>query len=182
MPNRTRPPLKGSGKDQVSTRRQCRKLLPVIMGARSNSAPPPTKVAATDMHQLTPRVRARAVCREAPSRGMQSRDSQRDVTQHRGNSQDRYAGKVIQDASRFDAIEVHEVCEFLGAGGETYSEADCDSGQVTTYSVYAHLKNGGIDCCGDFGRREEALNYGIELAGENRWPLYDHTATIRRTE
>src|SRR6202021_1534806 len=83
-----------------------------------------------------------------------------------------YAGMVIDDPSRFDAIEVHDVSEFSDPEGSSYEEPDSDRVTPSTYSVYAHLKGGGIDCCGDFSRRSDALAYGTELAKEHNWPVF----------
>jgi len=90
---------------------------------------------------------------------------------------DRYAEKVIDDTRRFDAIEVHDVCEFSDPEGPSYEEPDCDRLEPSTFSVYAHLKDGGIDCCGDFGRRSDALAYGTELANIHHLPLFDYISS-----
>ncbi len=42
--------------------------------------------------------------------------------------------------------------------------------------MYAHLKDGGIDCCGDFTMRSEALAYGEELASIHGWPFHDYSS------
>lgn len=93
---------------------------------------------------------------------------------------DRYAEKVIDDPRRFDAIEVHEVCEFSDPEGPSYEEPDCDRVEPSTFNVYAHLKDGGIDCCGDFGRRSDALAYGAGLASIHHWPVFDYISSKRQ--
>jgi hypothetical protein len=90
--------------------------------------------------------------------------------------QDRYGDIIIDDPARFDAIEVHNLCEFVDTEGAVHHEADCDHDETNCFGVYAHLTEGGIDCCGDFSLREDALTYGRELAEKHDWPHYDHTS------
>jgi hypothetical protein len=92
--------------------------------------------------------------------------------------QDRYGDTVIDDPVRFDAIEVHNMCEFVDSEGAVQYEADCDHNQTNCFGVYAHLMGGGIDCCGDFSLREDALDYGRELVEKHDWPLHDHTSSL----
>ena len=87
---------------------------------------------------------------------------------------DRYAERVIDDPNRFDAIEVHYVCEFSDCEGSSYEKLECDPATPSTFSVYAHLKVGGIDCSGDFSQRSDALAYGSELANTHQWPVFDY--------
>lgn len=99
-----------------------------------------------------------------------------------GIGQERYAETVIDDPNRFDAIEVHDMCELAGQDGEIYSESGCGQFPPDSYSVFAHLTEGGVDCCGDFTRREDALNYGKELAESHGWDLYDFTESTSQNE
>jgi len=72
--------------------------------------------------------------------------------------------------------------EFVGRGGcsdldgSSYEEPGSDRNVPPTFSVYAHLKAGGIDCCGDFSRQTDALVYGAELASIHHWPVFDYTS------
>ena len=86
-----------------------------------------------------------------------------------------YAGTVIDDPSRFDAIEIHGVSELSDSEGVIYEEPSCDWQMPNKFSVYAHLKHGGIDCCGDFALRSDALAYGEELASAHGWTIGDYT-------
>jgi len=95
---------------------------------------------------------------------------------------ERYAESVIGNRATFDAIEVHDVSEFTDPEGDVYYESDCDQYSVSSYSVYAHLVEGGIDCCGDFTRRDDALAYGKELSEKYGWPVYDFSTSIIQTE
>jgi hypothetical protein len=87
---------------------------------------------------------------------------------------DSYAERVIDDPGRFDAVEVHDVCEFSDPEGPSCEEPGCDRVTPSTFSVYAHLKDGGIDCCGDFAQSSDALAYGAELASIHHWPLFNY--------
>ena len=92
-----------------------------------------------------------------------------------------YAEKVIDDPRRFDAIEVHDVCRFSDPERPDYEEPVCDRDTPSGFSVYAHLKDGGIDCCGDFGQRSDALAYGSELASIHHWPMHDYASPSRQS-
>lgn len=87
----------------------------------------------------------------------------------------RYAETVIDNPQRFNSIEVHDMYRFLDRDGAEQYETANDPHEADMYSVYAHLKDGGIDCCGDFNLREAALSYGDELAELHGWPLCDFT-------
>jgi hypothetical protein len=50
---------------------------------------------------------------------------------------DSYAEKVIDDPKRFDAIEVHDVCEFSDPEGPSHEEPEYDRVAPSTFSVYA---------------------------------------------
>lgn len=99
-----------------------------------------------------------------------------------GHRQERYAETVIDAPDRFDAIEIHNVCESDGQDGEISFESDCGQFPPDNYSVFAHLTDGGVDCCGDFTRREDALSYGKELAESHGWDLYDFTESTNQNE
>jgi len=86
---------------------------------------------------------------------------------------ERYAEKVIRDPSRFDAIEVHCIGEFSDSDGSHYEESDCGRHSPSGFSVFAHSKSGGVECCGDFTLRSCALDYGNELARTYQWQLFD---------
>jgi hypothetical protein len=94
----------------------------------------------------------------------------------------RYAESVIDNSANFDAIEVHGVNKFIDPEGEVYYEPDCDQYPASSYSVYAHLVEGGIDCCGDFTRREDALAYGKEISEKYGWPVNDFSTSSIQTE
>lgn len=93
---------------------------------------------------------------------------------------DTYAEKVIDDPRRFDAIEVHDTCQLSDLDGPSYEEPDCDRVAPLAFSVYAHLSDGGVDCCGDFSQRSDALAYGRELAAIHHWPMFDYISSTRR--
>ena len=78
----------------------------------------------------------------------------------------RYADIVIdRDPSRFDAIEIHGVRD-LGDGTCEQDDDDPDF-----YSVYLHLKEGGITCVGDHSLVEDARSYARKLSAKYAWPI-----------
>ncbi|MGA7256643.1 MAG: hypothetical protein WCF17_15295 [Terracidiphilus sp.] len=93
---------------------------------------------------------------------------------------DSYSEKVIDDPRRFDAIEVHGICKFSDPEGSSYEEPEYDRVKPSAFGVFAHLKDGGVDCCGDFGQRSDALAYGTELASIHHWPMYDCISSGRQ--
>lgn len=83
---------------------------------------------------------------------------------------DRYAESVIRaNAHDYDALEVHGVRN-CAADTEDGTNYEIDNINPTSFSVYAHLKEGGIDCVGDFTRYSDAKQYSAELATQYGWP------------
>ncbi len=95
-------------------------------------------------------------------------------------TEDRYAEDVITDPSRFDAIELHCVSEFSDSDGREYEDSDCDRIPPSGFSVFAHSRNGGVECCGDFTLRSGALDYANGLAKAYQWPIFDYTSPTPR--
>ena len=76
----------------------------------------------------------------------------------------------LDDLSRYDDTELSLVAEFTLPDGtkscEMLSTIDFDdinradySDAVFFYSVYAHLKTGGVECAGDFDSLDDAQIY-----------------------
>lgn len=97
-----------------------------------------------------------------------------------GPTEERYAKAVISDPSLFDAIELHCTNEFFDSDGLKYEESDCDRITPSSFSVFAHSTNGGVECCGDFTLRSGALDYANELAKAYQWPMFDYTSPTPR--
>jgi hypothetical protein len=95
---------------------------------------------------------------------------------------DRYAEAVICDPANFDAIEIHDNSEFRDSTGDVCYEPCCDQYSPSGYCVYVHLVEGGIDCCGDFTRREDAQAYGKDISEKYSWPVNDFSASEIHTE
>lgn len=80
-----------------------------------------------------------------------------------------YADAIIGvDAERYDALEIHGVCKVPG-GPEGLCEVNDE--EPDFYSVYVHLKAGGIDCIGDFQLLPDASAYAEELAKRYGWSI-----------
>lgn len=70
----------------------------------------------------------------------------------------------MMEIQTFDAIEVHPVCN-VGQDGQTgtlYCEV-CTPEEADFWSVYGHLKEGGVDCLEDFPTQEEAETFAARL-------------------
>lgn len=59
--------------------------------------------------------------------------------------------------TQFDALELHACVEHEDSDGETFIEQEDDAKTPTMFSVYGHLKSGGILCLEDFKSHEAAL-------------------------
>lgn len=94
---------------------------------------------------------------------------------------DRYADSIIGCFScHYDAVEVHGVRDFA-SGTDEGTGYEIDNLTPTSFSVYAHLKDGGLDCVGDFGKYEDAVQYGADLNAEYGWPVRNHVLDQHRT-
>ena len=70
----------------------------------------------------------------------------------------------------YDAVEVHGVRDCYTSGQVTVCEVDDDNPEF--FSVYAHLREGGVECLEDFPTAAAAIEYGSALAARESWPLY----------
>ncbi|MFC5550260.1 hypothetical protein [Massilia aerilata] len=94
---------------------------------------------------------------------------------------DRYADSVISCyAHHYEAIEVHGVRN-LASGSDDATCYEIDNVTPTSFSVYVHLKEGGLDCVGDFGKYADAVQYGAEVSAEYGWPVRNHVLDQHRT-
>lgn len=108
---------------------------------------------------------------------VQSTDSQTLCSPHsRANAYaenfifDRYAPSLIgREPERYDAIEVHGVRNQISDCGET-TQYEVDNQFPKLFSVYVHVKDGGIECVGDFSLYQHAEQYAIELSMAYDWP------------
>lgn len=75
--------------------------------------------------------------------------------------------------SHFNAIEILPVRDYFHEEGreDTFVEADYEN--PTFFSVYLHLKEGGVMCIGDHGTHALALAYAQELSQEHGWQIHD---------
>jgi hypothetical protein len=94
---------------------------------------------------------------------------------------DRYADSVVSCyAHLYDAVEVHGVRNYADVG-EDATCYEIDNLTPTSFSVYVHLKNGGLDCVGDFGRYADASKYGAEVSATYGWPVRNFVLEQHRT-
>lgn len=62
----------------------------------------------------------------------------------------------------YDGLEVHPVQDVEEANGVTYCE-QCEPEEADFWSVYGHLKTGGVECLDDFPDRAKALAFAKQL-------------------
>lgn len=60
----------------------------------------------------------------------------------------------------------------------TACEVDNENPQF--FSVYVHLKEGGVECVGDFGTHLLAGQYAKELSMKYGWPVHDFVETLKQ--
>ena len=95
---------------------------------------------------------------------------------------DRYVQDIVGCfyAHLYDSVEVHGVRNLAtGIDGETCYEVDNIT--PTSFSVYVHLKEGGLDCVGDFSRYDDAAQYGAEVSASYGYPVRDFVLDKYRT-
>ncbi|KFC72596.1 MULTISPECIES: hypothetical protein [Massilia] len=93
---------------------------------------------------------------------------------------DRYADSIIGCyAHQYDAVEVHGVRNFA-SGTDNGTCYEIDNITPTSFSVYVHLKEGGLDCVGDFGKYDDAVQYGAEVSAGYGWPVRNYVLDQHR--
>lgn len=77
--------------------------------------------------------------------------------------------------SQYDAIEVSPVVD----DGE-YCEIANDASEANLWSVYFHLRSGGVECIADFPveHRELADIYANHISRHTGWPVYGRTKEV----
>jgi len=86
---------------------------------------------------------------------------------------DRYADTIISDATAYDGLEIHGVRDFHFKNDDLGTSFEVDDANPQSFAVYVHLKEGGVDCVGDFARLSLAKAYANELAVKYGWPVKD---------
>jgi hypothetical protein len=83
-------------------------------------------------------------------------------------------------ARHYDAVEVHGVRNLapITDNGTCY---EIDNLTPTSFSVYVHLKDGGLECVGDFVKYDDAVLYGAVVSAEYGWPVRNHVLDQHRT-
>jgi hypothetical protein len=61
------------------------------------------------------------------------------------------------DLTEYDAVEMHPVARETRNGMELFEQCDRDSPDLHCWSVYLHMKEGGISCIADCPNEEIAL-------------------------
>ncbi|WP_224962765.1 hypothetical protein [Geomonas subterranea] len=77
--------------------------------------------------------------------------------------------------SQYDAIEVYAVTAEDGICEVTLDRKDAD-----LWSVYFHLRSGGVECVADFPAEhlELAYNYANHVSSYTGWPIYGYTKEV----
>lgn len=87
---------------------------------------------------------------------------------------ERYAESIIRDqACNYDAIEIHGARDVGDPGRPDSTSCEVDDEDPQFFSVYVHLKEGGVECVGDHETRELAKDYASELSAKYGFLVYD---------
>lgn len=87
---------------------------------------------------------------------------------------DRYADSIMRGCEHlYDAFEIHGVRDLLAGTGASDTHYELDNVNPQSFSVYAHLIEGGVDAVGDFSIYQLAADYAGELAELHGMPLFD---------
>lgn len=87
---------------------------------------------------------------------------------------ERYAERIIAGVpGEYDTIEIQGVRRYQ-TGADSY-EYEVDNENPEAYSAYLHMKEGGVECVGDFTLRQHAVDYALELSKHYGWPIRDYT-------
>jgi hypothetical protein len=108
---------------------------------------------------------------------------QSSVANHGGITEifDRYADGIIRGNTHlYDALEVHGVRNYAVAGDDG-THYEIDNINPTSFSVYVHIIDCGLECVGDFGRYADAEQYGTQLSAQYTWPLRNFVLEKHRT-
>jgi len=84
---------------------------------------------------------------------------------------------MIINYEYYDALEVHAVKDLNAddpCRDDTYCEV-CQRSEADFFSVYGHLKEGGVECLFDFPTELEAVAKGEELSEEHCLPFENFT-------
>ena len=87
---------------------------------------------------------------------------------------DRYADSIMRGCEQlYDAFEIHGVRDLLAGTGASDTHYEIDNVNPQSFSVYAHLIEGGVDAVGDFSTYQLAADYAGELAELHGMPMFD---------
>jgi hypothetical protein len=64
--------------------------------------------------------------------------------------------RIVRDPEEYDAVEVHPVAREVIDGVECFEQCDRDFPDIHYWSVYLHMKEGGISCIADCPTEEVA--------------------------
>lgn len=88
---------------------------------------------------------------------------------------DRYGDTIICERhDDYDALEIQGVRDINLPGDSQGSCCEVDNENPQFFSVYAHLKDGGVECVGDFATHTLAENYAKELVLKYNWNWQIH--------
>ncbi|HJV75091.1 MAG TPA: hypothetical protein VJ654_12775 [Noviherbaspirillum sp.] len=94
---------------------------------------------------------------------------------------DRYADTVNGDnVAAYDALELHGVRDLNDPGHPDGTQCEVDDQNPQFYSVYAHLRDGGVDCVGDFSDPVRAVGYAAELQRKYHYGLHAFSEPIKQ--
>lgn len=93
---------------------------------------------------------------------------------------ERFAESIIGDRKdAYDALEIHGVKDIGDPSGSDGTAVEMNDENPDFFSVYVHCKEGGVECVGDFGAHEQAVEYADELAKKYGWQVRDYSRNAK---
>lgn len=91
---------------------------------------------------------------------------------------DRYGDTIIGDRqAEYDGLEIQGVRNSIQPGDQHNSCCEPDNENPQFFSVYVHMKEGGVECVGDFATHASAIAYAKELSTKYSWPIRDYVSS-----
>lgn len=94
---------------------------------------------------------------------------------------DRYADAIMRGHEHlYDALEVQGVRDLLAGTSASETQYEVDNVDPQSFSVYAHIKDGGADAVGDFSTYQLAAGYARELSVQYALRIFDYVPEVHK--
>lgn len=91
---------------------------------------------------------------------------------------DKMFESIGKPVTAYDAVEIQGVRNVHAPDDPNGTDIEVDNDRPQFFSVYAHLKEGGVECIGDFGTHARAAGFAKEIGEPRGWPIYDYVLEV----